>query len=237
MSFFLCQTFLFLLGENRGSILSSWIMHERERSWISNSILSLGLTSPSYLDGSGPPFLHLEDGTDVYLVGLCLEAVIFLLVVLANDNMAALPERRGCGWMFWVLALPSTPGASSCQGSCQGLFAVWDFTLAKPAAWHSWGFCLPKKAVQDKGWYNCITVFESCHLCCFSASKEDNASCEKRWIPAEEESPWKETMAWGAMCYLHLSASGMWMASPSATCANARQICLNGVRRPVSQLQ
>lgn len=98
-------------------------------------------------------------------------------------------------------------------------------------------FCLPKKAVQDKGWYNCITVFESCHLCCFSASKEDTASCEKRWIPAEEERPWKEIMAWGATCYLHLSASGMWMSSPSATCANARQICLNWVRQPVSQLQ
>lgn len=89
-------------GESRGSMPSSWIMHERERSWISNSMLSLGLTCPSYLDCFGPPFPHLENGTDVYLVGLCLEALIFLLVVLANDNVAALPERRGCGCMFWV---------------------------------------------------------------------------------------------------------------------------------------
>lgn len=94
--------------------------------------------------------------------------------------------------------------------------------------------CHPKKAVQDKGWSNCITAFENCHLCCFGASKEDNA--EKRWIPAEERL-WKETKPWGDMCCLPLSAGGMWMSSPSATCANARQICLNCVRRPVNQLQ
>lgn len=133
--------------------------------------------------------------------------------------------------MWSQSALPSTPGASSHQDSCQGLFAVWEFTLAKPAAWHS-SFCPPKKAVQDKACYNCITMFESCHLCCFGASKQGNAPCAEGWIPAEEERPWKEIVAWGTMCCLHLSASGTWTSSPSATCANAKQICLNWVRGP-----
>jgi len=102
VSFSLCQPFLFLLGESRGNISSSEIMCESGRSWISNSMLSRGLMCLSHLDCFGPPFPHLENGTDNYLMGLCLEAHIFLLVVLANDNVAALPERRGCGWMFWV---------------------------------------------------------------------------------------------------------------------------------------
>lgn len=71
-------------------------------SWISNSMLSLGLTCPSYVDCFGPPFPHLEKRTDAHLMGLCLEALIFLLVVLANDNVAAFPERRGYGCMFRV---------------------------------------------------------------------------------------------------------------------------------------
>lgn len=95
-------TFSFPSGESRGSIPSSWIVHERERIWISNSVLSLGLTCPGSLECFEPPLPHPEDRTDAYLVGVGLEALVLLLVVLANDNVTALLERRGCGWMFWV---------------------------------------------------------------------------------------------------------------------------------------
>lgn len=95
-------TLSFPSGESRGSICSSWIVHERERIWISNSVLSLGLTCPGSLECFGPPLPHLENRTDAYLVGLCLEALVLLLVVLANDNVTVLLERRDCGWMFCV---------------------------------------------------------------------------------------------------------------------------------------
>lgn len=72
-------------------------------------------------------------------------------------------------------ALPSMPGASSRLGSCQGLIVcqglLFEFMLAKPAAWQS-SVCQPKKAVRDKRWRTCITVSGSCLLLCFGGSKD-----------------------------------------------------------------
>uniref|UniRef100_A0A8V5HEC5 Uncharacterized protein n=1 Tax=Melopsittacus undulatus TaxID=13146 RepID=A0A8V5HEC5_MELUD len=48
-------------------------------------------------------------------------------------------------------ALPSMPSASSCWGSCQGLFAVWEFTLAKSAAWCNYLFASLRRLFRKRG--------------------------------------------------------------------------------------
>lgn len=65
--------------------------------------LCMWVSSPSYLEYFGLLFPHLVNGTDVHLMQLCLEALVFLLVVVASDNVASLPKRRavaGCSQLL-----------------------------------------------------------------------------------------------------------------------------------------
>jgi len=84
---------------------------------------------------------------------------------------------------------------------------------------------------RTKGGITGTTVFESSHLDCIGASKKDEVSCEKRWILVEKERLSEEN---GGFRVLFASCDRrMWIFSPSAACANARQISLSWLRRPV----
>lgn len=94
---FLCQAFLFLLGESRGSISSGWIMNKRE------------IKLDSYLHAFCGPhmsylprllwtlFLMWKMGLMFTSWEFAWRHLIFSLVILDNDNVEDLPERMGCG--------------------------------------------------------------------------------------------------------------------------------------------
>lgn len=74
-------------------------------------------------------------------------------------------------------------------------------------------------------------MFENCHLDCSGASKKNEVSCEKWWILVEKERLSEENS--GFRVLFAPCGRRMWMFSPSAACANARQISLSWLGRPV----
>lgn len=185
------------------------------------------VSSPSYLEYFGLLFPHPVNGTDVHLMQLCLEALVFLLVVVASDNVASLPKRRavaGCSQLLCqacLVLVHSGTAARDCllhgntpRENQQFGTVSFFFSFLR--------LCRTKDGVTD------IAVVESCHLLSLLAPKQYQASCEGEYLPLKENGGFR------VLCAICISDSVTWMSSPSAACTNARQICLGHVRRPVS---
>lgn len=139
------------------------------------------VSSPSYLEYFGLLFPHPVNGTDVHLMQLCLEALVFLLVVVASDNVASLPKRRavaGCSQLLCqacLVLVHSGTAARDCllhgntpRENQQFGTVSFFFSFLR--------LCRTKDGVTD------IAVVESCHLLSLLAPKQYQASCEGEYL-------------------------------------------------------
>lgn len=111
---------------------------------------------------------------------------------------------------------------------------MWEFTLAKSAAWHSYLFADLRRLCRTKDGITTLQCLKTVTCAALVLAKKILTVKRGGYLQRRRghgRKPWLGVIR--AIC---ISASGMCMSSPSATCANPRHICLNWARRPVSQL-
>lgn len=158
------STFYFLsVGKVKAASCIAGLCLRRKEAGFPISVL-MWVSSPSYPECFGLLFPHLVNGTDVYLMRLCLEALIFLLVVVANDNVASLPERRavaGCSQLLCQACLVLVHSGAAARDCLLHGSSPWQNQQLGVVSFFSFlRLCRTKDGVTD------TAVFESCHLLC-----------------------------------------------------------------------